>query len=189
MGLKMKKETKNKKQKFEKNVYFMIFSVWLSIFGIMCFIGIMTITIANMNFILKEGIVGYDRVEMLGIKPTLNTLLLGIYKQPGYYCVWTKGRDAWSIIDSDPSLQTLKQVYVDSETKTINSTAFHELVHALIDKDYNHFCSKGSDIISNNECEKDLYLCKRNVQLYKTFIDDGSEFEDDCERYLYLCTG
>jgi hypothetical protein len=44
----------------------------------------------------------------------------GFYDYDGFYCVATKGRNA----------------------KNINTTEYHEACHALIDKDYEHFCKK-----------------------------------------------
>ena len=48
----------------------------------------------------------------------------GVYNDAGYYCVVTKGRTA----------------------QQINSTDAHEKCHALIDKNYDHFCTK-KDVI------------------------------------------
>jgi len=96
----------------------------------------------NMHQQLKVYFDGLERLEMTNTNDTIGrykqTLTNGIWYGTGYYCVWTKGRDVETIIDTDPSFGLLKSVYVTGDT--VNKTAFHELMHEMVNRNKEHFC-------------------------------------------------
>ena len=61
----------------------------------------------------------YDKnPAIVGMTPGVDVFIDGYYSHEGYYCVLTKGQSPERIVETD----------------------YHEMCHALIHNDYEHFC-------------------------------------------------
>lgn len=90
----------------------------------------LTISLDRLSSTQENFIYAVERLKMYN--QTIGKLLIdGVYfNGQDYYCVWTANRTYCDIMDLDPSLNC------------VNVTAFHELTHAMIDSDYEHFCGE-----------------------------------------------
>ena len=80
------------------------------------FIGAISITSLIGHFLIAK--YGEECQQCKMYNPEIEHTIDGVWHLDGYYCVWTEGRNA-----------------VD-----INETDKHENCHALIHEDYEHFC-------------------------------------------------
>jgi hypothetical protein len=89
---------------------------WLGL--CMCFIVLCIVLEFNLHYLNKQYVylLYYNHDDILGSMHDFK--VNGFYSPGEYYCVWTKGRKDWEIAD----------------------TKNHEICHALVYSDHEHFC-------------------------------------------------
>ena len=76
---------------------------------------------------------GFERGKLYNLSNKNYAQANGVYFSDSYYCVWTGGREKEEMLSSDPVLR---------ELTTIQRTALHEYLHAIIRQHgKEHFCN------------------------------------------------